>query len=234
MQDQDPGAVSVRGSRSPRKAAQVWVLGLACAAVYLPLLLNGLYLPHLAGQPWAYWTADFLAWVVLPSAMALWLWRAHGLSPSGYGLGPPPPLSWLAVPATVATLVFAATYLAGRELGRLMGGVTDGQGYSIMLPDSPGRVLGQAYLSLTAAVIEETLFRGAMFRLLDGHRDRVRAVLYVAVSTGLFASIHWENGWSEVANTGLVGLLACVMYLRWRDLWPLLIAHFVTDMLAFS
>jgi membrane protease YdiL (CAAX protease family) len=60
-----------------------------------------------------------------------------------------------------------------------------------------------------------------------------RATLYVTVSSTLFGLSHFENGAVEVLSTGLFGVVAALFALRVRNLWPLIVGHFVTDFVAF-
>jgi membrane protease YdiL (CAAX protease family) len=71
-----------------------------------------------------------------------------------------------------------------------------------------------------------------MFRACQYYARPV--LLYLAASPSLFALVHWENGVDDMLYTWLIGLLFALLYLRWRNLWPLIAAHVFIDYVNFS
>jgi membrane protease YdiL (CAAX protease family) len=55
------------------------------------------------------------------------------------------------------------------------------------------------------------------------------ALLFVFVSSLLFASAHWEGGIWAISESTMWGLAAAVLYLASGNLWPLIFAHVVVD-----
>ena len=104
-------------------------------------------------------------------------------------------------------------------------------------PDLGPKLLVLLLAAVAAPLVEETMFRGALYRHLRGASARLGTVLSVVVSTGLntllFAAIH-PQGW--VAIPALMGL-ACGMTLirEWRGtLVPSLVIHGLSNALVIS
>ena len=86
-------------------------------------------------------------------------------------------------------------------------------------------------LSLTAAIGEETLFRGFLLtrcRQVCGHW-----VPAVVVSSCGFGLAHLYQGVAGVLLTGLCGILFSLMFIKRRSLWPCFVGHFLQDASAF-
>ena len=102
------------------------------------------------------------------------------------------------------------------------------------VPEIPGN--GLHLLDLTAglalvSLTEELVFRGALqVRLALFFRSEVAGVIAASV---LFGLIHWSNGVGSVIQTTLVGLWFGLCVRRSRSLIPVIVAHYVADMLVF-
>jgi len=80
---------------------------------------------------------------------------------------------------------------------------------------------------LTAGFVEEIYYRGMMSRLFpDGWRG---TLLYVPVSSLVFASVHWDGGVWTMFEALTFGLAAGAIFRATRNLWPLIVAHAVID-----
>ncbi len=104
-------------------------------------------------------------------------------------------------------------------------------------PDLGPKLLVLLLAAVAAPLVEETMFRGALYRHLRGASARLGTVLSVVVSTGLntllFAAIH-PQGW--VTIPALMGL-ACGMTLirEWRGtLVPSMVIHCLSNALVIS
>ena len=87
-------------------------------------------------------------------------------------------------------------------------------------------------VSVTAAVCEETAFRGyIMTRVKAIFRTRGWTVP-VILSTVSFASGHSYQGGAGLILLFAYGLLFCGLYLYTRSLWPCVLAHFIQDFSA--
>jgi membrane protease YdiL (CAAX protease family) len=198
------------------------------------LTLNGLYLDeaYRASRP-LFWFLDIAQFVLVPLASLWALRRFAGVGPRDYGLGPllgprDRLVTLAAYPLVVA--VFAAGYAFARIVTLFLPWEWPATAflYSQVIPlNPPGALAMLAYLSLSAAFVEEIFYRGLPALCL-------RPGLYPLVSAAAFAVIHWESGTRELVAMFLLGVVLAALYLRIRNLWPFVAGHAVTDMLAFT
>lgn len=81
------------------------------------------------------------------------------------------------------------------------------------------------------AVSEELAFRGALqSRLAALFKSETTGLLAAAVCFGL---IHWSSGVGSVLQTTLVGIVFGLCVRRARSLVPVIIAHYVADLLVY-
>lgn len=81
------------------------------------------------------------------------------------------------------------------------------------------------------AFSEETVFRGfVLTTLITAGTPRLRAAL---LSSVLFATMHWGTGPTSVLCAWIWCLLPTLSVLITRSLWPAVVAHFVSDFVAF-
>lgn len=212
-----------------------WLPLAAFSPVALLGLANGLYLEALyARAPAAFWIADAVHFVALP-AIGLWWLHRRGLRLAELGLARPAahrPWAAMAALTALVTLAYAATYGIARALAaRLLDGGPPAFGYGATLPALElGRALGVVYFAASAAFAEELTYRAVPWLCCRRRWCGGRSVAVYAVgSAALFGLIHWENGAHEIAATAVVGLVACLLYVRIGNLWPFLGAHFVVD-----
>lgn len=174
--------------------------------------------------------------VVVSLLAASWLLHREGSRWSALGLCEPrswPRLGLAALGYTVLAYLVAAstTVVATRVLGWPSIDIS-------RVADLHGNVpalLGMLAISWsTAAFGEELLFRGFLQtrieRLLGAGRG---AAVAAALLQGLVFGIgHAYQGLTGVLVTGALGVLLGLLYLRGRNLWPLIIAHGLIDSLS--
>lgn len=85
-----------------------------------------------------------------------------------------------------------------------------------------------ALLSLTAGIVEETLFRGYLLWYLDAFMPLWTAVLF---SSFVFGLAHSYQGLIGIAKTGALGLALALLYLLSGSLWLAILAHAMVDLL---
>jgi membrane protease YdiL (CAAX protease family) len=101
------------------------------------------------------------------------------------------------------------------------------------LRGNPGMLLlSLAGVYVVSSFGEEVLFRGYLMtrcaEFFDGSKLGWR--IAVAVSTVVFALIHYDWGISGIVQTGCMGFVLAVAYLRVkRNLWVNIIAHGIMD-----
>ncbi len=89
------------------------------------------------------------------------------------------------------------------------------------------------------AVSEEVIFRSLAFRVLrrvtpNRWPAAEKALFVVFTGSIIFGMIHWGNGVHAVISAALWGVMPMVALVRTGSIWPALIAHWATDLVAFS
>ncbi|MBI3395281.1 MAG: CPBP family intramembrane metalloprotease [Spirochaetia bacterium] len=106
--------------------------------------------------------------------------------------------------------------------------------YARLIPShQPWRILTAFYFAFTAGFGEEIFFRGIPFLLAQRIGGVVRSS-YVLWSAALFAVAHWEQGICGSIPAFLWGCNMALMFLFFRNLWPLMATHFLYDFLLFA
>jgi len=170
-------------------------------AVGYALILLGIWTP----LPWQRWFAlTALAWVLLATVISFDGWTAMGLRERGF---------LRSVWATGVALVLAAGAVAlSARLGTLHARLT------------PGAVVERYWTYAVWAFLQEFLLLDFfLLRLLRLLRSNAAAVMATA---GLFALAHLPNP-VLVPLTIVWGTIACVLFLRYRNLYTLGMAHAV-------
>lgn len=215
-------------------------VGLVLAIVLLPSLISPLFRRELyAVSPSLYWAFDFAKFVVLPAAAALYLARCHGIRPKHYGVRAiAEHESWgqfiglTIFLALLLTLVYYVAFLIGWYALRPE---PIAPFYKEINPTGVLRIPSTLYLALTAALAEEVYCRALPLLYLERRfPGRAPLKLYILSTATMFGLIHWGNGPHEVLATFAFGVAAAILYLRLRDLWPLIAAHTVIDVVAFA
>jgi membrane protease YdiL (CAAX protease family) len=85
------------------------------------------------------------------------------------------------------------------------------------------------FASAVNALFEESVTVGYLLNAMRHH-----GVLFaIGLSTLVRLLYHTYQGPIAVISIIPMGILFGIVYIRWRSLWPLIFAHFVTDVLAF-
>jgi membrane protease YdiL (CAAX protease family) len=86
-------------------------------------------------------------------------------------------------------------------------------------------------ISLTAAVAEETLFRGVIFQLIE---EKLGTAAAAGVTAAVFGAMHLLNPgatlWSALAVTLEAGILLGIVFAATRSLWAVIGFHFGWNM----
>ncbi len=104
--------------------------------------------------------------------------------------------------------------------------------YSQIFPVEPlFHALAIIYLSVSGGVIEEVYFRGLLRYLWVSRFGKSRHQLgFIMISALLFGLAHWEGGLTKIVWTFLWGVIAARLLIWAGNLWPLIIAHVLTDL----
>lgn len=144
-----------------------------------------------------------------------------------------PPRPWLALALTIPVLMIDLALLAGYwNLPPAAAAPFLGVADYPRLPPS-----GLLTFDLTVGIALVALSEEAIFRYLFtqswAERRGSTEALYVFSSLA-FGLIHLPRGIAVVVTAGVIGLLYMWLYRRTQSLWPPMIAHYVTDVVAYS
>lgn len=224
---------------APRPAP--WVIPLALAPMLLQSLADGLYkAPLYNWSVSAFWFADIAKFVLVPGAILWCLARFAGLHPLDYGLrwpGTPEARAKLLGGTLFACFVLVPLFFAVQQLLWSAGYYAmPAFGYEATLPHGQAlRWLVIGYYAVTAGVVEEIVFRGLPWAWVEHFGDtRATRGAWVVATSIVFALVHWENGGPGLLAAGAYGIGAALLYLKLRNLWPLVVAHVVTDVISFA
>lgn len=222
--------------KDPRFKSGFWVV------LFLPffslLLLNGLYNPLLASSPGLYWFIEILTWLLVPVS-ALYVSTKRGGSFKDLGVSLPcSPFRWIQylVLCSVATLLFYHIYSGAQAWSKSVFSVNyfeNGFDYgSLISRNGSARLFVLLWFSLSAGIVEELYFRSIIRRFFGVGFSA--AFLFVMVSSFLFSIIHWEGGIHNLIPAFLIGVFSSVFYLLYPNVTVLMIAHTITDIIAFG
>lgn len=196
-------------------------------------LLNGLYNPTLAHahSGW-YWVADAVQFVLVPAG-ALWILVRYGrfrLRDFGFGRLSSEGHSWEFV--GLAGLVTFLYWLSYEPISALANQFFWESAASAPFVDAlphtqPLRILAVFYVTLTAALVEEPVFRSLPWLYFSSVSESP-VLPYVLTTSFLFAAIHWEQGLPSTIAAGSLGLVAAILYTKILNVWPFVAAHFAT------
>ena len=208
------------------------------------VLSKGFWLGGLSG--WAFWLGDVVCFIVVPIVLVVTLRlpvlpaftildspdKSSSSGRSDYGDGAP--LVYVSVSVVVIFITWKIGYALGGyatvQLPGLLNPVLD---YRTHVPaDGISRSIVSIYFALTAGIVEEFFSRGIAKNVIE--RFTSSPLLYVLISSALFASYHWAGGLRNVVTSFAVGLALASLYLWTRKLLPLMVAHTVFDWTYFS
>jgi membrane protease YdiL (CAAX protease family) len=203
-------------------------------------LLDDLYLGPLyqRGDMW-FWAADFAQFVIVPALVVFLLIKIGSITPRNYGFRPFA-LDTHTVDIVGLCLFMCVVYWLSYEpvkriASSFLSPYTGTFDYNSSLPQSPWmRIPLVLYFSLTAAFVEEAVYRGLpwlYFSLFNPGRRKVAG--YVVSTSLLFSAIHSEQGLPGMLAALSLGVVAAMMYAKIQNLWPFVAAHFVTDLISF-
>lgn len=187
----------------------------------------------------AFWVADIVCYVVIPSVLIYWMTSGQISSKKFDEDHVNASNGTIAFQALVCTL----TLLAMNPIGHLIG---------IKLSDSYPKLLESTldyglklskvseykyvvllYFALTSSIVEEFFFRGLIRKILINHFDKSR-LAFVIISSIIFGGAHWAAGIAAVVSAGFSGIFLAVLYVWSRDLRPIMIGHFIFNLIMFS
>ena len=164
-----------------------------------------------------------------PVALVIYLMARSGEPPSAMGLDPSRPGQDAGRGALLAAVI------GGTGLGLYLAAVQLGFNLTVVpesLPPVWWRIPVLVLSGIQNGVLEEILVVGYLLRRLDqlGWRPG-RAI---AVSAVLRGSYHLYQGFGGFLGNAAMGVIFAVLYRRWGRVTPLIIAHSLIDIVAFT
>ena len=199
-------------------AERRWMLGFVGVLVFWDFSSNIVFL---ASTPVVFWSLH--AFVITTGLAALLVAARTGvLSPRQYFATMPATFLALLKGTVIALCVFSILTFIVRDLVQSVVPPLD-----FLHVREPGQIHLVASVPLVllaidlaiGALIEEIVYRGMLFKIIGN------SALYTGVSTLLFAGTHSGQGPLGVVNAALFSVAACMLFLRWRTVVPLALAH---------
>ena len=101
-------------------------------------------------------------------------------------------------------------------------------------PESDGwlHIVDVVFGLALVAYSEEIVFRRCARHVFQIYLDDGYAL--VVVTSMLFGAYHWWTGIGNIVEAVLIGVLLMLFYRRSVALWPVVLAHYLTDMVDFG
>jgi membrane protease YdiL (CAAX protease family) len=163
-----------------------------------------------------------------PVLLVLYLLARAGQGPSSIGLDARQPGRDLARGAVLAAVIGGSglgLYLAAYHLGIELNVVAEN------LPDVWWRIPVLLLSAAQNAALEEVVVLGYLISRLE--RLGVRPSRAVAISAVIRGSYHLYQGAGGFIGNAVMGAIFGVLFLRWRRVTPMIIAHTLIDSVAF-
>ena len=183
------------------------------------------------------WIYDIAQFIILPFTLFFILYRYYNIHPASYGIVIPvakhKKRSLIFVSLYCAVLLQLLCFITYESVSLYVNG-TEKMGYLSLIPTGLMRFPVVVYMSVTAAVVEEITYRGLPLLLFYKFRhSKYFNVTFVLTTAIIFSLVHWENGVPNLAEAFVFGVFSAMLYLRYKNLIPLMVAHFVVDFVSF-
>ena len=213
-----------------------WHLLLFCFA-YFPYLVNGIVNTRLAATPCVFWVFDAITWIVVPAIAFYLLSKRPEVSLASIGLTTfvIDRRSYIGIAslAFVLSFLFLAVTTISERYSQIAFPAEPWFRYSWMIPESAmGQTIVATYYAITSGLVEEVLYRGYLFRISQYFTYPKAG--FLCLGPVLFALAHWEGGVSAIVSAYILGLVASLVYLVLKNVWPLAIGHGVTNYVLYS
>jgi membrane protease YdiL (CAAX protease family) len=165
---------------------------------------------------------------VAPVFLAFYLLARSGEGPSAIGIDRSQPWRDFGRGAALAALI------GGSGLGLYFIAYKSGIALNIVaesLPDIWWRIPILLLSALQNGLLEEVLVTGYLLTRLE--KLGVRPAVAVAISATLRGSYHLYQGLGGFAGNAIMGVIFGTLFLRWRRVTPMIVAHTLIDAVAF-
>lgn len=103
---------------------------------------------------------------------------------------------------------------------------------SAMLPQTVQEKRYWLFISITAGLTEEFMYRGFLLYILDYLFPAAGIIVCVLASAIIFGLAHSYQGISGIAKTGILGLVFSSIYIATGSILPGMVLHFLIDFAA--
>jgi len=198
-----------------------------------PVTVGGAVRPMASTEGiWWMWSLDFVVYLGIPLVI-MWHYARRGWFPwAAYGFRPGQWLPGIAVGLGLALLGWLPMALAHQHWGDWLGGLLPHVSYAPFFVGKKAGVLAwllvSLYIALGAGFLEEYLYRAFLIRGLE--RVGLRPWQAGGVAIVVFVFIHAVAGVYVWLVALWVGLVFTVYYIRFRNIYPLVVAHVAIDL----
>ena len=211
---------------------------LVCAFLLgiFPFMINGWINANIYQNVPIYWAFELFCWIFLPVVIFSYLFKYQDIKWADLGLHDKiNGLKNQELLALLCLLLFFIDYpIYKLSLGFANSLIQSQAVFSYQLIQPRVillKILSVIYFAMTAGIVEELYYRGLLHKIAQSFRRS--KMLYLIASPALFALSHWEQGAQNIVATGMFGFLSCLFYLKFKNLWPLIIGHIATDFFWF-
>ncbi|HOO71685.1 MAG TPA: CPBP family intramembrane metalloprotease [Spirochaetota bacterium] len=209
----------------------------------LPFELNGIYNPVIIKTPALFWSMEVLTWVIIPLLIFTCgirknFFTAHDLginSSASRRLNKTTNIFLLVSLTVIVSTILPNAYDFFYHTADILFPVDylrQNFSYHNTIPAQGNeRMCAILFYSLTAGIVEELYYRGLFWKIIE--KMKYRTVIYIISSSVIFSSVHWESGIKNLFATFLFGALCSLIFAKFKNLWPLIIGHVVTDFLLY-
>jgi len=214
-----------------RKSTKAIVISLSL--VLLIWSVNGMYMSFLSGySKTLFWCLDLVQWVIIPLTLTAYLSSKHDIAADQYGLS----FSLLNLKAILWTglamlTLYPAFFWVSDLTWDLLGQPSGFFSFHNAYPEGVMGTVIWLYSAFTAGVVESIFFI-ALPWLLWSRLVKTNNMAFISITSVIFAAVHWEQGLHIISGALVFSLVACSWYLWLRNLWPVLLAHIIIDLIA--
>ena len=178
------------------------------------------------------WGQDLIVFVAIPAVFFFVFFKKQLLDRKSLGLGSLPSLWDCGYSLILALQLFLVAKFIRYVLLEIHPPLEIFGWFNYDFPPSfPWQILTILYACVSAAVVEELIFRGLLIPWLQSRGWNTWAA--ILISAFLFAGIHWCQGPVQLASTFVFGLITGITFSSSGKLWPLILAHFFINLAAF-
>jgi len=200
--------------------------------------INGFFILELHKyNPALFWLYDLFQFVLLPLILLVILSKYFNLKPSDYGIiiskttGNKKSLILVTIYCTILLQLFS---FVSYEATKAFFPAISNKNYHSVIPTGILEIPAILYMSVSAAIVEEIIYRGLPLIILKNIiNDNKLEIVYIFITALVFASVHWENNLADIVSSFVYGVIAATLYLQYKNLIPIIFAHFTIDLATF-